>query len=171
MVGAMLAEAFVVSVDSLLDAHEVAMRARVDALGVEAARVAAELGEAQRALEHVAITRATLGALVAADALADQQPDGVAVCAAEPSHVPVWRDGMGESHLPAGYRQVWQAVIGAGGAVRAKQFAGLLGLETSPAKVEGLRSKLKRLAARGWLVETGGVFAAATAFASPDGGS
>ena len=170
----MLAEAFVVSVDSLLDAHEVAMRARVDALGIEAARVAAELGEAERALGHVAITRATLAALVATDAVGHRRPGGVAVsavCAAEPMQVPVWRDGMGSAQLPAGYRPVWQAVIGAGGTVRAKQFAGVLGLETSPAKVEGLRSKLKRLAARGWLVETGGVFAAATAFVSPGGGS
>lgn len=103
------------------------MRARVEALGIEAARVAAELGEAQRALEHVAIRRATLAALVAADALGDQQPDGVAVSAAEPSHVPVWCDGMGESHLPAGYRQVWQAVLGAGGAVRVNSSPGCSG--------------------------------------------
>jgi hypothetical protein len=60
VVRSILVEAVVVSVDGLLDAHEVSVRARLEALREQAARVAVELGEAELALEHVAITRATL---------------------------------------------------------------------------------------------------------------
>jgi len=40
-----------------------------------------------------------------------------------------------------------------GEAVDCRQLASALGLEPVPAKVEGVRSKTKRLAARGWLTE------------------
>jgi hypothetical protein len=57
--------------------------------------------------------------------------------------------------------------------VRAKEPALGLGLEVSAAKVEGLRCKLKRLVARGWITEPApGAFApASTGPASPGGGS
>ena len=43
--------------------------------------------------------------------------------------------------------------------LRAGEFAAATGLSTGKAKVEGLRSKLKLLAARGWLAgEPGGLF-------------
>jgi hypothetical protein len=165
----------VVSIDGMLDAHEVSARARVEALREQAVRVAAELGEAETVLEHVAITRATLAMVVAAG-------DGVAPAAggqAAPAvaglpavHVPVWRESMGVGQLPIGYQGVWRAIVAGDGPIRAKQLALMLGLEATPAKVEGLRSKLKRLAARGWLVESAGVFAAATSIATaPAGGS
>ena len=41
----------------------------------------------------------------------------------------------------------------AGRPLRAVQFAAAAGLDTKKAKVEGLRSRLKLLAARGWLAE------------------
>jgi hypothetical protein len=53
------------------------------------------------------------------------------------------------SNLPAGYRELWRAVAHAPGPVRAKDLALMLGLEVTAAKVEELRSKLKRLVARG----------------------
>jgi hypothetical protein len=40
--------------------------------------------------------------------------------------------------------------------VRAVQIAAAAGLSTDKAKVEGLRSKLKRLVERGWLAEESG---------------
>ena len=39
--------------------------------------------------------------------------------------------------------------------LRAGQIAAAAGLSTDKAKVEGLRSKLKRLAERGWLADAG----------------
>ncbi len=43
----------------------------------------------------------------------------------------------------------------AGRPLRAGQIAAAAGLSTDKAKVEGLRSKLKRLVERGWLAEAG----------------
>lgn len=166
-----------VSVDGLLDAHEVVVRARVESLREQAARVATELGEAEMALEHVAITRATLAAVFAGngglDQPQEQDADALGRSVPGPSLVPMWRAELTGEHLPAGYRQVWRVVAGTSGPVRAKQLALALGLEASAAKVEGLRCKLKRLVARGWITEPApGVFAlASTGSASPGGGS
>ena len=44
----------------------------------------------------------------------------------------------------------------AGRPLRAAQIAAAAGLSTDKAKVEGLRSKLKRLVERGWLAEEAG---------------
>lgn len=161
-----------VSIDGLLDAHEVSVRARVEALREQAARVAVQVGEAELALEHVAITRATL-ALVAAGG---EMPAGQGVASADapdPPLVPVWRSELTEAHLPDGYRVLRQAVANAPGPVRAKDLALVPGLPTTAAKVEGLRCKLKRLAARAWIAEPApGAFAlASTGPASPDGAS
>jgi hypothetical protein len=59
------------------------------------------------------------------------------------------------------------------GPLKAREIAVELGLETTPAKVEGVRSKARRLADRGWLVqETSGMFSAGgRPVAVPDAGS
>ena len=44
----------------------------------------------------------------------------------------------------------------AGRPLRAAQIAAAAGLSTDKSKMEGLRSKLKRLAERGWLAEEAG---------------
>jgi hypothetical protein len=172
----MLEVAVVVSVDGLLDTHEVSVRARVESLREQAVRVAVELGEAELALEHVAITRATLAAVLAGNGgagLGAQGADAPGHGVPGSSLVPAWRADLSEAHLPAGYRQVWRALADARGPVRAKELAVVLGLEVSAAKVEGLRCKLKRLVARGWITEPApGAFApASTGPASPGGGS
>lgn len=159
-----------VSVDALLDGHEVAVRARVEELRERAVQVAVELGEAELALEHVAITRATLAAVIAGpgEAIVEQDSDspGLAAGAAggpvDVRVVPQRRVDLTEAALPAGYRGLWLAVC-EGGPVRAGQLAKTPGLESVPANVEGVRYKLKRLVVRGWLAEREpGVFAAAT---------
>ena len=151
----------VVSVDSLLDRHEVAVRATVDELRQEAARVAVALGEAERALEHVSITRATLSAVLAGHGAVAEPVQGIdrleresAVGGVgEPAQVSMWHADLTEAHLPAGYRRLWLVVGGAAGPLRAQELARELGLEPTPGKVEGLRSKLKRLVSRGWIAE------------------
>ncbi|WP_327238843.1 hypothetical protein [Streptomyces sp. NBC_01317] len=57
--------------------------------------------------------------------------------------------------------------------MRAKEIAVVLGLEPTPAKVEGVRSKARRLAERGWLVlEASGMFSPRRrSVAGPGGGS
>jgi hypothetical protein len=156
----------VVSTDSLLDAHEVAVRARVEELRAEAERVAAALGEAEIALEHVTITKATLALVLAGPGLqvaagrnraADPLPAAV-----ERVPVPKWAAGLDERALPEGYRQLWAVMVKAPDGVRCKAVAVALGLEPVPKKVEGVRSKLRRLVRRGWAVEAvPGLFQAA----------
>ncbi len=70
--------------------------------------------------------------------------------------VPPWRAGLEASALPEAYRDLLEVVQDAGRPVRAVQIAAAAGLSTDKAKVEGLRSKLKRLAGRGWLAEEAG---------------
>lgn len=156
-----------VSVDGLLDAHEVAVRARIEELRVQ-------LADAERDLEHVIITRNTLQVVVkgagvirgvktvttvkTVDGLRlDQAP--VPLVGPEATVVPLRREGMTEQALPEGYRSMWLAARSAGEGVRAGQLARVLGLPVTDSAREGLRSKLKRLAARGWAVEAApGVF-------------
>ena len=150
-----------VGTDSLLDEYEVVVRARVEELRVR-------LADAERDLEHVVITRQTLrvvlsGQAVVADGARGESGVGQGSVAAvsELVAVPVRGAGMTEAVLPEGYRGLWLAMRGAVDGVRSKQLARELGLGTTPAKVEGVRSKLKRLAARGWAVEvTPGLFQA-----------
>ena len=74
--------------------------------------------------------------------------------------VPRWRPGMDASVLPRAYQDVLEVLVDAGGAMRAGKIVAALGLPVEAAKVEGLRSKLKRMAERGWLSEDApGLFA------------
>ena len=70
--------------------------------------------------------------------------------------VPPWRAGLAASALPQAYRDLLEVVEDAGRPLRAGQIAAAAGLSTDKAKVEGLRSKLKRLVERGWLAEEAG---------------
>lgn len=160
------------STDSLLDAHEVVVRARVEELREQAAHVAAQLGEAELALEHVVITRATLAVVLAAGSVpagVGQDADsGAAAAGTARVPVPKWQVGLDERALPAGYRELWAILVKAPEGVRCKAAAVSLGLEPVPAKVEGVRSKLRRMVRRGWALEAApGVFLTA---AGPTGG-
>lgn len=164
-----------VSVDGLLDAHEVLVRASVDALREQVARVSAELSAAELALEHVAITRATLALVVvgggeAGEVACEAQAPGTAAARGSGAGlVPAWRADLTEAHLPVDYRRLWGAVRDAPTAPRVRELTARLGLEDTAAKREGVRSKLKRLVARGWLREdTPGCFSVP---ACPGGGS
>ena len=158
-----------VSVDQLLDAHEVGLRARVEGLREQAGLVAVELAEVEAALERVVITKETLAVVLAAGGGTGVLPQAVDVLAAAGpaagggagrGSVPLRRAGMGAVDLPVKYRPVWQAVIDAGVPLRAGQVAAALGWGTSRTAVEGLRYRLKRLVATGWLIElASGAFA------------
>ena len=58
--------------------------------------------------------------------------------------------------LPQAYRDLLEVAEDAGRPLRAAQIAAAAGLSTDKAKVETLRSKLKRLVERGWLAEEAG---------------
>ncbi|WP_330477873.1 hypothetical protein OG301_15590 [Streptomyces platensis] len=74
------------------------------------------------------------------------------------------REGLAVTVLTPDYQRI-MAVLEAEehrGRVQAKELATVLGFAAVPAKIEGMRSKVKRMAERGWAVEArAGVFSAA----------
>ena len=73
--------------------------------------------------------------------------------------VPSWQEGTEAAVLPRAYQDLLEVAADAGRPLRAAEFAAATGLSTAKAKVEGVRSKLKLLAARGWLAGVpGGLF-------------
>ncbi|MEU6071203.1 hypothetical protein ABZ864_43870 [Streptomyces sp. NPDC047082] len=70
--------------------------------------------------------------------------------------VPRRAEGMTSSVLPADYQRIMSVLESAAGreGMRCQQLAAALGLQAVPAKVEGLRSKAKRLVERGWALQT-----------------
>jgi hypothetical protein len=146
------------SVMGLLEARETAALVRVDELREEAERVLAELREAEAVLERRAIALAELAeALAAPEPQAAEPPEAGPAPAKAPvagSMVPTWREGFDVGVLAPDYQRLVGVLEEAGGAgLRAKDLAGQLGLKLTPAKVEGVRSKVKRLVERGWLAE------------------
>ncbi|WP_345681279.1 hypothetical protein, partial [Yinghuangia aomiensis] len=147
------------SVMGLLEEREIAARVRVEELRAEADRVGVALREAEAVLERRVIAVAEL-----AEALGGPEPDAPAG-GGEPAVVEaksvvagsvVPRRG-GQSSvevLAPDYRRIVGLVEQADAAgLRVKDLARGLGLELVPGKVEGVRSKAKRLVARGWLAE------------------
>lgn len=139
------------SVMGLLEERERVARQRVEVLQ-------AELREAEAAWERFVIARETVGQVLAAPG---DRPAPVAVTEDRPvagavrgSVVPVWRAGLEAVVLAPDYRRLMDILAGRDAeAMDCRQLAVALGLQPVPAKVEGVRSKAKRLAARGWLTE------------------
>lgn len=147
------------SVMGLLEEREAAARVRVEELQAEADRVLAELGAAEAVLERREIARAELSeALAAGDAAA--APVAEVLVLAPPkapvagSIVPRHGEGMSAEALAPDYRRIVELVEsepGGGEGVSAKEMTARLGLELVPAKIEGVRSRMKRLVERDWL--------------------
>jgi hypothetical protein len=133
------------------------LRGRIEQLTERLARV-------EERLSRLVITRETVEQVLnegaGAEAAPAAMPDGMV-----PSRsrypvgvlaVPPWRAGVEASALPEAYRDLLEVLEDAGRPLRAVQIAATAGLSTDKAKVEGLRSKLKRLVERGWLAEEAG---------------
>ncbi|MFJ9567101.1 hypothetical protein ACIRQQ_44595 [Streptomyces fuscichromogenes] len=157
------------SVVGLLEQHELAARRRVDGLREEADRIQAELAVAEREWQEWAIARrrvdavlrpdvgSTTGAEVTEDPRdADAQPTP-GVVAKPKSQVPVWRKGLAWSALSVDYQRILQTLAERvrlhQGPLTCQEMAAVFGMDVVPARVEALRSKAKRLVARGWLAE------------------
>ena len=117
--------------------------------------------QAEERLSRLVITRETVDEVLNGSGpeapAATVMPDGVAghLPPVGVLAVPPWRAGLEASVLPEAYRDLLEVLEDAGRPLRAGQIAAAAGLGTDKAKVEGLRSKLKRLAGRGWLAEAG----------------
>ncbi|MGP8304478.1 hypothetical protein ACTPOK_42635 [Streptomyces inhibens] len=163
----------VASVLGMLEEREAAARVRVEGLREEVARLAEVLEAAEIELDRRVIAREELVeplALSAAESTAVTGTEMVQETAplAVPvpgSTVPPWREGLPVTVLAPDHQRILGMLDerrSAGkGPVKAKEIAVELSLETTSAKVEGVRSKARRLAERGWLVqETSGMFSA-----------
>lgn len=140
------------SVLGLLEAREKKVREEVARLRQEAERVQAALDAAESALERLAGARVTVAEVLAESPGEDAGPVRGAVAG---SVVPHRAEGVGTEKLAAEYQQILSVLAATDTAegMRVKQIAVSLGWETTPARVEGVRSRVKRLAARGWACE------------------
>jgi hypothetical protein len=186
-------EAVMGSLLGRLEAREEAARVRVEELRAEMAGLAERLAAAEELLSRLQITRQTVievlagpdlpeDGAVAADAGTAAEGtalSGVADGATAPSVVaaqgPAFKEDGDGWGLPVAYRDVWEVLVDAGVPLRAKQISVALGLGVEPRHVEGMRSKLKRLVRRGWLLEQApGQFSCAAGVdgvTAPDGGN
>ncbi|WP_326784117.1 hypothetical protein [Streptomyces sp. NBC_00151] len=142
------------SVIGLLEAREKEIREEV-------ARLRDALDEAERALQRLVDARVTVTEVLAEEpAVASASLPQRAVAG---STVPHRSEGMTASVLAVDYQRIvglLESDVGREG-MRCQQLAAALGLQLVPAKVEGVRSKAKRLAERGWIRQVRpGVFTA-----------
>ncbi|TXL83871.1 hypothetical protein [Streptomyces sp. IB2014 016-6] len=153
------------SVLGIPEERETAARVRVEGLREEVARLAGVLEAAEIELDRRAIVREELVEALAASAaettaVAEAGTEWEIVPAPAPvpgSTVPPWRNGLPMTVLAPDYRRilgVLEEPPSAGqGPLKAREITAELGLETTPAKVEEVRSKSRRLAGRGWLMQ------------------
>jgi hypothetical protein len=155
-----------VSLIEELRRREAAARAEADLLRVRLEELSADLARAEEQVSRLAIAREEVTRVLeepaAAEPSAGQGGETLASRPASPIGavtVPPRQDGMDASVLPRAYRDLLDVAADAGRPLRAGEFAAAAGLPAGKAKVEGLRSKLKLLAARGWLAPApGGLF-------------
>lgn len=105
------------------------MRETAGQLREQIALLTEQLAAAERTLERLDITRATMLELAAEDGSEPPEP------------------------LPPGYREVLAAFEQAGRGLRAKEVCEMLGIGTEPRHTESIRAKLKRLVDRDILTE------------------
>ncbi|WP_416959517.1 hypothetical protein [Streptomyces sp. Agncl-13] len=147
------------SVLGLLEAREKMVREEITRLREEAERVQAALGEAERELQRLVDARMTVTEVLAGPPSTVAEPTGSTVAG---STVPRRETGMAATALAPDYQRILSVLESeAGEGMRCQQLAVALGMEAVPAKVEGLRSKAKRLVERGWALQVRpGVFTA-----------
>ena len=147
-----------------LQRREAAARAEAEGLRGQIAGLTERLAGVEDRLSRLVVTRETVDEVLseAGPEVSPVVADGVMasrsghLSAAGVLAVPPWRAGLEASALPEAYRDLLEVVEDAGRPLRAGQIAAAAGLSTDKSKVEGLRSKLKRLAERGWLAEEAG---------------
>jgi hypothetical protein len=167
------------SVVGLLEQHELAARRRVDGLREEADRIQAELAAAELEWQEWAIARRRVDTVLAPDdgATAEAEVSPGPRDAAKPkSQVPVWRQGLAWSTLSADYQRILKTLADRArlhqGPLTCQEMAAMFGMDVVPARLEALRSKAKRLVARGWLAEQQpGRFTLAAGVSGPGDGS
>jgi hypothetical protein len=157
-------------VGSLIDElrrREAAARAEADRLRSRIEELSEDLAGAEEQASRLVIAREEVARVLEEPAVAEPAvgQDGGPEGETRPASligavtVPPWREGSEVVVLPRAYQDLLDVAADAGRPLRAGEFAAAAGLATDKAKVEGVRSKLKLLAARGWLAGVpGGLF-------------
>jgi hypothetical protein len=146
--------------------RETAARDEADRLRARVEELTEELARAEEQVSRLVITREEVTRVLEEPPAADagRQDGGLAGNPGTASPigavtVPPWQEGTEPSVLPRAYQDLLEVAADAGRPLRAAEFAAAAGLSTAKAKVEGVRSKLRLLAARGWLAGVpGGLF-------------
>jgi hypothetical protein len=145
-----------------LKRREAAARAEADRLRSRIGELSEDLARAEGQASRLAIAREEVTRVLAEPPAGQNgRPAGKAGPGSPIGAVTVlaWQEGAEASVLPQSYQDLLEVAADAGRPLRAGEFAVAAGLGTDRAKVEGLRSKLKLLAARGWLAGApGGLF-------------
>ena len=146
--------------------REAAARAEADRLRSRIEELSEELARAEEQASRLVIAREEVTRVLEEPAARSCPPGGTAGRRGDAAGSPVgavtvlpWQEGAGASVLPRAYQDLLEVAADAGRPLRAGEFAAAAGLSTEKAKVEGVRSKLRLLAARGWLAGVpGGLF-------------
>ncbi|MFJ9379373.1 hypothetical protein [Streptomyces sp. NPDC101455] len=148
-----------------IERREAAARAEIGELQARMEELAGRLAEREAVLSRLEITRETMTEILSGDGPITVSEDDTAGETPVPEDrfgtgspvgvrlVPHWEPGLGADVLPQSYRDVVEVLADAVHPMRAHHLCAALGLSTDKSKVEGFRSKLKRLVERGWLAE------------------
>ena len=147
--------------------REAAARAEADRLRTRIEELSEDLARAEEQVSRLVIAREEVARALEEPAVAEPPAEQDGRLAGKPGPaspagavtVPPWQEGSDASVLPRAYQDLLEVAADAGRPLRAGEFAAAAGLGTVKAKVEGVRSKLKLLAVRGWLAGVpGGLF-------------
>ncbi|MFD7015352.1 hypothetical protein [Streptomyces sp. NPDC059928] len=153
-----------------LQRREARARERISELQGRIEELTGQLAEQQSVVFRLEITRETMSEILSGDGPVtgpdvEMEPEGeTAAPAVEADRfevgspvgvrlVPSWSAESGVEVLPRGYADIVEVLADAVHPMRAHQLCSVLGRSTDKSKVEGFRSKLKRLRERGWIAE------------------
>jgi hypothetical protein len=147
-----------------LGRREASARAEADRLRARIEELSEELARAEEQASRLAIAREEVTRVLQEPAAAEPpagqngRPAGKTRPGSPVGAVTVlpWQEGAEASMLPRAYQDLLEVAADAGRPLRTGEFAAAAGLPTAKAKVEGLRSKLRLLAGRGWLAAVPG---------------
>ncbi|MDF2269264.1 hypothetical protein P2Q00_28050 [Streptomyces coacervatus] len=162
-------EAAMVSWLEELDRRAAAAREEIAELRDRIGELTRRLAEREEVLSRLEITRETMTEILSGDetvTVGGVEADAGGAGAVEEYRsaagspvgvrlVPQWTPGLAVKVLPGSYRDIVEVLQDAVHPMRAHHLCAALGLSTDKSKVEGFRSKLKRLVERGWLAEEG----------------
>ncbi|MER6357455.1 hypothetical protein ABT186_38040 [Streptomyces sp. NPDC001634] len=158
-----------------LERREAAAREKIGELRARIEELTGHLAEQEMVLSRLEITRETVTAILSGDETVSGAGPGAEPEASGPVEasrteageegpfglgspvgvrlVPPWTPELAAGVLPSSYQDIVEVLADAVRPMRAHHICAALGLSTDKSKVEGFRSKLKRLVERGWLTE------------------